>query len=67
MAAMLETHLVYHLSGRRSLGGPTVTQTEVLGAGQTLPDLTLPTLDGGTLNLAALRGPKTLLFFWGSW
>ncbi len=35
--------------------------------GQTLPDLTLPRLDGGTLQFSDLRGKKLLLFMWGSW
>jgi len=35
--------------------------------GQTLPDLTLPRLDGGELRFADLRGKKLLLFMWGSW
>ena len=35
--------------------------------GQTLPDLTLPLLDGGDLRLSDLRGKKVLLFMWGSW
>ena len=35
--------------------------------GQALPDLTLPTLDGGNLRFADLRGKKSLLFMWGSW
>ncbi len=35
--------------------------------GEILPDLTLPWLDGGTLQCADLRGKKTLLFMWGSW
>ena len=37
------------------------------GVGQTLPDLTLPHLDGGELRFADLRGTKLLLFMWGSW
>lgn len=35
--------------------------------GQTIPDLTLPTLDGTDLRFADLRGKRTLLFMWGSW
>jgi peroxiredoxin len=35
--------------------------------GDTLPDITLPKLDGGELDLGSLRGKKLLLFFWGSW
>ena len=36
-------------------------------AGEPIPDLTLPRLDGGTLRFAELRGKRLLLFFWGSW
>ena len=35
--------------------------------GQELPEITLPLLDGGELDLGSLRGKKLLLFFWGSW
>ena len=42
----------------------TATATD---AGQLLPDLTLPRLDGGDLRFADLRGKKLLLFMWGSW
>ncbi len=35
--------------------------------GERSPDWTLPRLDGGALGLRALRGKKTLLFFWASW
>ena len=42
----------------------TATTTDT---GQTLPDLTLPTLDGGDFRFADLRGKKALLFMWGSW
>ena len=37
-----------------------------VGAGAPLPDLILPRLDGGEMDLANLRGKKLLLFFWGS-
>jgi len=37
------------------------------GVGQTLPDLTLPRLDGGEIRFADRRGKKLLLFMWGSW
>ncbi|CAA9553429.1 MAG: hypothetical protein AVDCRST_MAG73-3013 [uncultured Thermomicrobiales bacterium] len=37
------------------------------GVGQTLPDLTLPRLDGGELRFADRRGKRLLLFMWGSW
>ncbi len=44
------------------------TETSTRGrAGQALPDFTLPLLDGGELEVGALRGKKLLLFFWGSW
>jgi peroxiredoxin len=35
--------------------------------GDTMPDITLPKLDGGELEFGSLRGKKVLLFFWGSW
>lgn len=35
--------------------------------GDTLPDIILPNLDGGELNLSDLRGKRLLLYFWGSW
>ncbi len=35
--------------------------------GDLSPDWVLPLLDGGELALHALRGKKTLLFFWASW
>ena len=35
--------------------------------GERAPAWTLPLLDGGELSSDALRGMKTLLFFWGSW
>jgi peroxiredoxin len=31
------------------------------------PDLTLPTLDGGSVRLADLRGNVVLVNFWGTW
>ncbi|MDQ3549593.1 MAG: redoxin domain-containing protein [Chloroflexota bacterium] len=44
----------------------TMTRT-TLKAGDMLPDLTLPLLDGGDLSFADLRGKRLLLYFWGSW
>jgi hypothetical protein len=35
--------------------------------GERSPEWLLPTLDGGELGPALLRGTKTLYFFWGSW
>lgn len=35
--------------------------------GDTLPDITLPKLAGGELDLSKLRGKRLLLYFWGSW
>ncbi len=43
------------------------TRKRMMTVGEPLPALTLPVVDGGELNLADLRGRKTLLFFWGSW
>ncbi len=38
-----------------------------IAAGDTLPDITLATLDGQPQRLADLLGERTLFFFWGSW
>ncbi len=35
--------------------------------GNSLPEITLPRLDGGNLTLSHLRDQRLLLFFWGSW
>lgn len=35
--------------------------------GHPFPDVTLPTLDGGELGIADLRGKRLLLYMWGSW
>jgi peroxiredoxin len=37
------------------------------GIGFPLPDVTLPSLAGGAVRLADLRGTRRLLFMWGSW
>jgi hypothetical protein len=35
--------------------------------GDRVPDLVLPTVDGGDLRLRALEGRRVLLFCWASW
>ncbi len=35
--------------------------------GHPFPDVILPTLDGGVLRFADLRGKRRLLYMWGSW
>ena len=35
--------------------------------GEQSPDWALPRLDGGELGPVAVRGTKTLFFFWASW
>lgn len=42
-------------------------ETKTVGVGDHVPEVAFPRLDGGEVSLAALRGKKTLLFFWGSW
>ncbi len=39
----------------------------IVKAGDPLPDMGLPLLDGGELSFGDLRGKRLLLFFWGSW
>ncbi len=41
--------------------------TTILRAGDALPTLTLPRLDGESFDFGTLRGERSLLFFWGSW
>jgi thiol-disulfide isomerase/thioredoxin len=41
--------------------------TYAAGARKTVPDLTGPTLEGGTLSLSSYRGKVVVLNFWGSW
>jgi len=43
------------------------TVTTALNIGDQLPDLRLPTVDGGMLRLRALAGRQVLLFCWASW
>jgi peroxiredoxin len=38
-----------------------------VGKGQKAPDFSLPTLKGGTLSLAALKGKVVVLDFWAQW
>ena len=40
---------------------------DVVGVGAPLPDLAMPTVDGGEISFGAFRGQRLLLFFWGSW
>ena len=35
--------------------------------GDRIPDLALPTIDGGELRLRDLEGRRVLLFCWASW
>ena len=38
-----------------------------VGVGDTLPTLTLQSLDGGEVSLDAYRGKQLVLFMWASW
>ena len=38
-----------------------------VGVGDSLPALTLQSLDGGQISLDAYRGKQLVLFMWASW
>jgi len=44
-----------------------VTELLERAAPAALWDVALPTVEGGTLRLADLRGKQVLLFCWASW
>ena len=46
-------------------GGPAPTTADVIAKGQPVPNIAGATLDGGTIDLAALRGHPVLINFWG--
>jgi peroxiredoxin len=41
--------------------------SKFVGAGETVPGITLPDLDGTPVSLSSHRGKKLLLFMWASW
>jgi peroxiredoxin len=42
-------------------------QHAALAVGDRMPDLSLPTLSGGTFNLRDCRDKKYILYMWASW
>jgi peroxiredoxin len=40
---------------------------QFIRTGQTIPEITLPTLDGSPVSLTSFRGKKLLVFMWASW
>ena len=38
-----------------------------VGVGETLPSVTLQSLDGGDVSLDAYRGKQLVIFMWASW
>jgi peroxiredoxin len=46
-------------------GGPTADRMPQ--EGEAIPDFELPTLDGRTVHLSALRGSPVLINFWATW
>lgn len=49
------------------LGGDAASYRGTALLGDPVPDLTLPTLDGGTVDLAGLSGKAVIVNFWNSW
>ena len=41
--------------------------TSVPRVGDRLPDIVLPSLDGGMLHLSEYLGQRLLVFMWASW
>ena len=69
--AILAGALVYFnfLASDGPAPSPEETQSAELGnaVGQTLPDFTLETMDGGTFTLSEHRGEVTVLNVWATW
>lgn len=42
-------------------------QTEYVGIGEPMPDVTLARLGGGEVRFSSLRGRFALLYLWASW
>ena len=42
-------------------------QQSVLAVGDRMPDLSLPTLEGGLFNLRDCRDKKYIIYMWASW
>ncbi len=42
-------------------------ENNLLKTGHRVPDLSLATLDGGTINLQNFSGKKFIIFMWASW
>ena len=57
---------VYAVRGQRNKRAR-MKMTDLVAALAALWDVALPTVEGGTLRLADLRGKQVLLFCWASW
>ena len=55
------------LSAALALASTQAAQSNPWTVGEPLPELELPTIDGGTLALADLRGKRVLLIEFASW
>lgn len=62
----LERELAQSEEVQAGAEGNTAVQ-EGIAKGESAPDFTLGTLDGGELKLSDLRGEKVILNFWASW
>ncbi len=43
------------------------TATNIVQVGDRMPELTLPGINGGEIDLASYAGKKYIIYMWASW
>lgn len=66
VASVIVAALAWMLATRPASSGEAAPPASVK-EGFSAPDFTLPTLDGGNVNLSALRGQVVIINFWTTW